>query len=593
MRTFLKIIISFFIIFEIKELISTPVKAEVNPSNRDRIPRQRIIPPPFPRNFPEEKKPSAPPQPPLLTPQPEKPLNIPTAENIFVTEFKFTGNTVFSTKELSKKFTDNLVDRSLSLSQLLAIANDIAKLYADSGYITSGAILSIPRSTREQGKGIVEIQIIEAKVTEIKIARSPDSSRRIKDYYLRSRLNLKTSKPLNIDRLQEGLQLLQLDPLIEQISATLKTGTNVGENILEVTITEAPTFNIQTVFENSRSPSVGSFQRGIEINQGNLFGFGDSLRGIYNNTDGSNSLGVIYNVPINARNGSIDLIYQRTLNNVTEPIFNTLDLESFSQLVEINFGQPIFQTIEGETFRDFNLGLTNSLQDSEFSLFNIPFPLSPGADDNGNLRIFALRFYQEYSQRNASEVIAVRSRFSLGLNTFDSTINEQIIGVEKIPDSRFFSWQGQGQYVRIIAPKTLLLLRANTQISDRFLVSSEQFSLGGFDSVRGYRQNQILSDNGLFISAEVRIPILEISNKNGILQIIPFIDYGTTWNNETKQNIDTQSLAAIGVGLQLQLSDRLTARIDYGIPLISIDFSKRSLQENGIYFSVRWTPINF
>lgn len=46
------------------------------------------------------------------------------------------------------------------------------------------------------------------------------------------------------------------------------------------------------------------------------------------------------------------------------------------------------------------------------------------------------------------------------------------------------------------------------QISDQPLISSEQFGLGGFDSVRGYLESENVGDNGLMGSFELRSPNL-------------------------------------------------------------------------------------
>ena len=89
----------------------------------------------------------------------------------------------------------------------------------------------------------------------------------------------------------------------------------------------------------------------------------------------------------------------------------------------------------------------------------------------------------EYQQRNSQQALALRSQFNLGLNVFNATVNNEP------PDTRFFSWRGQGQYVRVLAPQTLLVLRSDLQLSTRALVPLEQFALGGLNSVRGYRQD--------------------------------------------------------------------------------------------------------
>jgi hypothetical protein len=38
------------------------------------------------------------------------------------------------------------------------------------------------------------------------------------------------------------------------------------------------------------------------------------------------------------------------------------------------------------------------------------------------------------------------------------------------------------------------------------------------------------------------------------------------------------------------MSDRITARLDWGIPLIAVKGDRATLQEKGIYFSVIYNP---
>jgi hemolysin activation/secretion protein len=108
--------------------------------------------------------------------------------------------------------------------------------------------------------------------------------------------------------------------------------------------------------------------------------------------------------------------------------------------------------------------------------------------------------------------------------------------------------------------------------------------------VRGYRQDIRLTDNGAFASAEVRLPILRIPEWDGVLQVTPFVDVGTAWNNGEIDDPDPSSLASLGLGLQWQQGDRITARLDWGIPLISVDSEDDTLQENGVYFSITINP---
>lgn len=413
-------------------------------------------------------------------------------------------------------------------------------------------------------------------------------SSRLNRSYIRDRLQLATSKPLNINRLQEALQLLQIDPLIDNISATLNSSANPGRSILEVTVAEADTFTPEIILANDRTPSVGSFRRGVGITEANLFGLGDEIRLAYNNTDGKDEIDVAYQIPWNSRNGTIGFTYNHSASEIIEPPFDDFDIESNSDTFELTLRQPVIQTIEQQNYHDFALGLTTSLRDSESSLSDLPFPLSPGANEKGETRVFALRFLQEYTQRNARSVFALRSQFNFGLDALDSTVNQQIKDVERIPDSRFFAWRFQGQYVYLLGRDSLFLVRTNGQIADQRLLSSEQFSLGGFGSVRGYRQDQLLTDNGIFISAEVQFPIFRVFEDTGVVQLIPFVDYGTTWNSSGIDNPDDQTLSSVGLGLQWRQGSNFNTRLDWGIPLVDIDSRERTWQENGIYFTVRW-----
>ena len=143
--------------------------------------------------------------------------------------------------------------------------------------------------------------------------------------------------------------------------------------------------------------------------------------------------------------------------------------------------------------------------------------------------------------------------------------------------------------MRLLAPETLLLVRGNVQLSATSLLPLEQFTLGGLQSVRGYRQDLLLTDNGAFASAEVRLPVLRVHDWNAVLQIAPFVDVGSTWNAGRKAP-ERNSLASVGLGLVWQQSDRFTARLDYGIPLVSVSSTERTWQENGLYFSVFYNP---
>jgi hemolysin activation/secretion protein len=121
------------------------------------------------------------------------------------------------------------------------------------------------------------------------------------------------------------------------------------------------------------------------------------------------------------------------------------------------------------------------------------------------------------------------------------------------------------------------------------LPSLEQFSIGGASTLRGYRQDVRVADSGIFGSIELQVPLWRSQRRRSVLQVAPFIDAGTVWSRDPFSTLEKRTLASVGLGLAWR-SRQWSARLDWGIPLIAIDGSKSSLQENGLHLSIRYTP---
>jgi hemolysin activation/secretion protein len=541
------------------------------PPNRpiapDSNPKTIPINPPEPTKLPSPDRLLAP-----ITPQsPEIPSNN-NSETIVVKKFEIVGSTVFSETELAE-ITKDYLNKPISINELFQIRTKITKLYLDNKYVTSGAY--IPEQNFQSGT--FRIQIVEGGIEEIRVT----GLTRLNQGYIQSRIAIATQKPLNSNRLLEALQLLQINPLIESISANLSPSLQPGLNNLDVKVTEAKTFSLPITLDNGRTPSVGTDRRQIQLSEANLTGLGDRLNLTYSNTDGSNSFDSSYTLPFNPYNGTISFNFGTSSSKVIQVPFNFLDIVSSSRNYGLSIRQPLLQS----TSQELALGLSLNRTESQASLLGgtIPYP-SQGADENGQTKISALRFFQEYVQRSSEEVFAARSQISLGIDAFGATINTTF------PDSRFLAWRGQAQYVRLLAPETLLFLRCDLQLVDRPLLSQEQISFGGQETLRGFRQDSVSTDNGLLLSAELRIPVMRVPEISGLLQVVPFFDFGEAWNYNASTNPDPSTLASLGLGLRFQMSDRLTMRLDWGIPLSRITGDKQTLQERGLYFSLVANP---
>jgi len=526
-----------------------------------KIPKPVQIPQPTPK-VPLQKQ--------LVGPRVKTPES---AQTIIIMHFHFSGNTAFSNQQL-EKITSGFLNRPITFTQLLQVEAIVTKFYTDAGYINSGAVIPAGQSF-SQSAATVHIRIIEGELEAIEVKVDG----KLSPEYIRSRLALASGKPLNQNRLLEALQVLQLDPLIQNISAELSSGSRPGSSFLSVKVKESKSFNIELFADNGRVESIGNVERGVRIYENDLFGIGDNLSLAFTNTDGSNDIVFNYIIPVNPHNGTIRFSAQLEYTNIIKPPFDQLNITGNSQYFDISFRQPILQSAS----QDLAFGVTFSLEGSQTTILGYGFPLSPGANDQGNTNLSVLRFFQEWTQRSKQDVLSMRSEFNLGMGIFGATVNPNP------PDSRFFDWRWQGQYVNLLAPDTLLVLRSSLQVANKPLTSLEQFTLGGLYSVEGYRQNLLQSDNGFFALAEVRLPILHVDNINGLLQLIPFIDYGMAWNNGLIPNPNPNTLFSIGAGLQWQMGNNFTARLDYGIPLTQFVLGGKTLKQQELFFSLNYS----
>jgi hemolysin activation/secretion protein len=528
----------------------------------------------------EPQIPTLPPPEQLLPTPSLPPTNLPNdfSSKIVVKKFDITGSSVFSSSEL-QKITASLTNRPIGFNELLQAANQITELYAKNGYINSGAFIPGNQTFDIQG-GTVKIDIIEGSVEDIVVT----GTQRLNPKYIKSRVAIGASKPLKVDRLLESLRLLQLDPLIKNISTELAAGREPSTSIVNLKVTENPTWRAGITAGNNRTPSVGELIAQASLSQSNLTGAGDGLVLSYGRSEASNIYDLNYTLPINPRNGTLKFQYSRSNSRVVENPFDRLDINGTAQDISVGYRQPLLQT----TAQEFALGITIANRETNTGYLasiigdQVGYP-SPGADDNGVTRITAARLFQDYTLRDSQQVFAARSQISFGVNTLDATVSPSS------PNSNFVTWRGQGQYVRALAPNSILLLKLEGQIADRPLVALEQIGVGGQDTVRGYRQDLLLGDNGLLASAEVRIPIFTPAESKQVLQIVPFVDFGLVSNQAPNTNPKNDTIASGGIGLRYQSGDNFFAKLDYGVPFTAIDQPKRTGQEKGLHFSVGYS----
>ena len=150
-----------------------------------------------------------------------------------------------------------------------------------------------------------------------------------------------------------------------------------------------------------------------------------------------------------------------------------------------------------------------------------------------------------------------------------------VYGKAEIKEQLFFKETGE------------FMMRAAGQLSSATLLPSEEFGLGGLETVRGYEERTINGDNALFLSLEVKTPAMRgiftpHTSRSGIVvedkwQVVFFSDYGTALTKAANVNYTSSNTAVVepkrlyiagaGPGLRYHIADYLYARADLGFKL--------------------------
>jgi hemolysin activation/secretion protein len=115
------------------------------------------------------------------------------------------------------------------------------------------------------------------------------------------------------------------------------------------------------------------------------------------------------------------------------------------------------------------------------------------------------------------------------------------------------------------------------------LLPSEELSLGGYDTIRGYSERLVAGDEGYYGSVELHTPVFKISNITGqkdfpggyvegdTIELLTFFDYGFVHSKFPNSSDDPAvTMESVGAGLRLNVSHNLQARVDYGFQLKNV-----------------------
>jgi hemolysin activation/secretion protein len=288
-------------------------------------------------------------------------------------------------------------------------------------------------------------------------------------------------------------------------------------------------------------------------------------------------------LPLTSRDTRFNFHYSDTYSTIVEPPLDALKITNHIVGYDGGFNHPVYRTFADEV----RLGINFVVRQAKTELDGACVPLQGTGINSCEIQATVLRMSQNATHRGDTNNVVLRSTFNVGLDALGATTNQP-----GLQSGQFFSWLGQSMFSqRLLDNGASAVVKANIQLADKPLLNLERYAIGGVYTVRGYRENTYIRDNGFNSSLELKYPIYTTETlQDSSLNIVPFVDYGSVWNTQTPEmgNQPANNLFSSGVGLNW-VYKQVSTDFYWAHAFTSVNNviqTTRSIQDDGIHFRV-------
>ncbi|HEX4872457.1 MAG TPA: ShlB/FhaC/HecB family hemolysin secretion/activation protein [Nevskiaceae bacterium] len=485
------------------------------------------------RPTPQLAPPAASPAP-LVTPAPAaRPGG--SGRTVAVAQFEFDGNERFDDATLAKLLSP-YTGRALTLFEVYDAADVIANHYIRNGY-TLAAVNVPPQKISE---GVIRFEVLEGRIGKVAVEGKGLYETAQVQRYLQG---LEPGSIYQGARLEQGLaQLNELPGL--QARAVLAPGAALGESDLLIQATERPVQGALLV-DNFGRENIGRVRYSALFNVNNPLKHEDQLTLLLLESEEEllKYRYLAYSLPVNLRGSRLELSY----GDADFKVQDFAGVGGYNRSGRIGLSHPLLRE------RSRRLGLSGGVSStrSNSDLFGLTL-----SGTQLTLLDLTATYQQSYANFAATQVISTLS------SNFDRSDRAELADPDVSDDQRFRA-ELDIQHLHPLKPRGLAaLLRVNGVYSPDPLADTQQFSLGGPNSVRGYPASEVRGDRGYFGSLTLRQPF---SIGQTLLTTRVFADAGRVFRVDLPSGSREDSLSSIGLGADVQW-DRLNAKLDWSFP---------------------------
>jgi hemolysin activation/secretion protein len=479
----------------------------------------------------------------------------PAAQSLTINEYTVLGNKILSEDEVDDAVYPYL-GPGQSIHSVDAARAALQKLYSDAGYQT----VEVEIPPQHVHDGIVVLQVVEGKIGRLHV----NGSRYFSLNEIKSEApSLKPGTVPNFKAVTKDIVALNQWP-DRQVTPALKAGTTPGTVDVDLNVKDTLPLHGSIGLDNRYSESTTPLRLDASLSYDNLWQRGDSISISYEIAPQNSDDAEVFSGSYLARIPGVDwaslLLYGLDSDSDVSTVGST-NVVGKGQVIgargifTLPGGQGFFDTLSaGVDYKHFDQNVTLGGQ-------TLPTPVT----------YYPLTATYSATWQGAN-----------GTTQLDLTPTINIRGLGSNPaefDAKRFDAQSNFAYIKgdlsrtQELPKGLeLYVKLQGQLADEPLVNSEQFSGGGQDTVRGYLESEVLGDNAMLGSVEIRTPSFNrfLGPKVNDWRFFTFTEGGQlNILDPLPEQQSVFNLASIGIGSRIKLIDHLNGMVDFALPLVT------------------------
>ena len=431
----------------------------------------------------------------LPTPQAPKPAlpaaapigQVPGGVSITVRRFVFEGNTVLEPSVLEEAVA-SYIGQSLNFSQLEAAVADVASAYRSAGWVVRAYL---PR--QEVDQGVVTIQVVESIFGKVVFEGPPPQ--RISQEQVQ-RIIYAQQAPgtaLRQDRLDRGY-LIASDLSAVQLRAAMKEGDAAQTTDVVIELLDKPFYGISINADNTGPISTGQYRASVNADLRSLAGMGDLLTSSLAHTQGSDSLGLTYQVPVGSAGWRVGINTSKFQYQLISADLSALQAKGSSDSAGLDASYPLVRALQRNLYLSLNAqgktfdNQSNTVVTTRYRIDTVSLGLNGNAFDSwggaglstGGLSLVGGRLNLQGSPNQGDDLKTTQT------------------------DGEFWKMRVNASRQQTLAGQTALYVAYLGQVANKNLDSSEKLYLGGANGVRAYPSNEAGGSQGQLINLELR-----------------------------------------------------------------------------------------